>query len=256
MPLLRGFGRELYRRFAPPTFKEAFWRLRDRLGSEFRTIQIYSNNPLIPWELMRPSRADGSDERDFLGIEFRVARWHIGESGGQLDRPPQAMVMTELIFIAPKYGPTLALPSQEAELRALRAVPGFRQVPGQLASVKGLFEKLPPGIIHFAGHGVVRPTRPGMFEYAIRLEDSELDLLTFRGLRSNSSAGLHPFVFLNACSIGQARRVTNFVDGWAPAALEAGASGYLGRSVTVRSPGWRKRCCAGRPGLQCRPRWC
>src|SRR5262249_37008318 len=55
IPLLRGFGRELYRRSAPPSFKEAFWRLRDLRGAKFQTIQIYSNNPVVPWELMRPS---------------------------------------------------------------------------------------------------------------------------------------------------------------------------------------------------------
>src|SRR5262249_12944729 len=71
--LLRGFGRDLFRRAAPLGFQEAFWRLKDQRGAAFRTIQIFSSDPLIPWELMRPSRADGSDEGDFLGVDFSIA---------------------------------------------------------------------------------------------------------------------------------------------------------------------------------------
>jgi hypothetical protein len=227
LPLLRGFGRELYRRLAPSAFKEAFWRLQDALGPGFRSVQILSNNPLLPWELMRPSRADGSDERDFLGIEYRVARWHLGEAEALLDRAPQTVPLKELVVIAPEYGAKEALPSQTRELRALQAVPGFRRVAGRLARLQGIFQQFPEGIVHFAGHGLIRPTRPGLLEYVMRLEDAELDLLGFRGLRT-ARPTTHPFIFFNACSLGQARRVTRFVDGWAPAVLEAGASGYVG----------------------------
>ncbi len=37
----------------------------------------------------------------------------------------------------------------------------------------------------------------------------------------------HPFFFFNACDIGQTRLTANFTDGWAPAVLESGASGYV-----------------------------
>lgn len=235
IPLLQGFGRELYRRFAPPPFKEAFWRLHDRLGREFRSIQIYSNNPVLPWELMRPSRADGSDERDFLSLDYRVARWHVSEEGPQLDRAPQALTMNELVVIAPRYRGALALSSQSAEVGTLQTFTGFRQVPGRFGDLRTLFGNLPEGIIHFAGHGVIQ-SRPGLREYFIRLEDHDLDVATFRGM----TAGLtrrHPLIFFNACEIGRTQRVVNFVDGWAPAALESGASGYVGGLWTLGDAG-------------------
>jgi hypothetical protein len=227
MALLRGFGRELYRRFAPSAFKEAFWRLRDRLGSEFRTIQIYTNIPLLPWELMRPTRADGTDEQDFLGIDFRVARWHVTETAAGLDRPPVALSVRELVAVAPSYTEVRKLATQERELQALRLIRGFRALPGRLEPLRTLFSNFPQGIIHFSGHGEVRSIRLGVLEYVVQLEDGDLDVLTFRGLTKPASR-THPFVFFNACSIGAAQRVTNFVDGWAPATLEAGASGYVG----------------------------
>src|SRR5581483_4445655 len=49
--LLRGIGKELYQKFAPPAFKDFFWKLVSQRGSQFRTIQIYSNDASIPWEL-------------------------------------------------------------------------------------------------------------------------------------------------------------------------------------------------------------
>jgi CHAT domain-containing protein len=201
--------------------------LRDQLGARFQSIQIYSSNPLLPWELMRPSRANGAEERDFLGVEFRMARWHLSQGGTQLERPPQTMPLQELAVIAPQYTGVLFLPNQASEIQALQLVAGYRRVPGQLALVQGLFAHVPAGIVHFSGHGVVQEKSKGIFEYAIRLEDVELDLLTWRGLASQQPQE-HPFIFFNACDIGQAHRVANFVSGWAPAMLEAGASGYIG----------------------------
>jgi hypothetical protein len=64
-------------------------------------------------------------------------------------------------------------------------------------------------------------------EYAIRLEDGELDPMIWRDWFSGRKQ-VHPFIFFNACDVGQAHHVANFVDGWAPAVLESGASGYIG----------------------------
>ncbi len=224
---LRGFGQQLYQQFAPPAFKTAFWRLQDKLGSAFQTIQIYTNDPILPWELMRPCRADGSDLRDFLGIEFKIARWHINEAGNEYDRPPQFLPMRELVVVVPEYGGSLILPSQKQEITALQLIEGCRKVPGKWAPLRRLFQNFPQGVIHFAGHGKVKANARGIYEYSILLEDGDLDVLAWRDLSTRKNRA-HPFVFLNACEIGQSFKVANFVDGWAPAALEAGASGFVG----------------------------
>jgi hypothetical protein len=41
------------------------------------------------------------------------------------------------------------------------------------------------------------------------------------------------FFFFNACDVGQARLAGNFVDGWGPAVLGKGASGYIGALFPV-----------------------
>src|ERR1035441_8968570 len=77
---LRGLGRELYEQFATPNFRKALEQLRAgpaaNGGFELRTIQINTNNPALPWELMVPC-ADQSC--GFLGVDYQVARWHISD---------------------------------------------------------------------------------------------------------------------------------------------------------------------------------
>ncbi len=225
---LKGAGRELYQKFAPPAFKKAFWALKDKLGEQFDSIQIFTNDPLLPWELMRPVRDDGTDEQDFLGVDFRIARWHVSQSATQADSPPQQLHVEEFIAIAPRYEGEMVLENAQKEIVTLQEQ-GFQMIPGTFENLFKLFgsRELDESLIHFAGHGTVRKGREGMMEYSIQLEDGPLDLMTARGLFSGSMQA-HPFFFLNACDIGQAHHVANFVEGWAPAVLESGASGYIG----------------------------
>lgn len=231
--LLQGLGQELYQKFAPDAFKQAFWALHDKLGIEFDSIQVFTNDPTLPWELMRPVRPDGSDPQDFLGVGFRVARWHVSQGTLPVDSPPKEIPLETLTVIAPDYQGESKLPAVAAEIAALQEIAGFQPVAGQFAELKKLFAsgRGKPGIIHYAGHGIVRDLATGGKDYAIKLEDGELDVMTWRGLTARLQ-GLkdraYPFFVFNACDIGQADLVANFVDGWAPAVLENGASGFIG----------------------------
>ena len=61
----------------------------------------------------------------------------------------------------------------------------------------------------------------------LQYPDGNFDLMTFQGIIPTLPE-MHFLFFFNACDIGKAHHVANFVDGWAPAVLEAGASGYIG----------------------------
>ena len=168
VPMMEGFGEEVYRRLAPQAFKVAFWELLGRQkrepGFQFHTIQIITNSPCYSMELMRPVSPDGSEFRDFVGVEFAVARWYAGESTDQLGRPPQKVPVTRLLAIAPHYDGRLTLPHQASELSALAHIPGYSPAGGSLDDVRRALIDPPPGILHFAGHGARaqdagRPTR-------------------------------------------------------------------------------------------------
>jgi CHAT domain-containing protein len=223
----RGFGRELYLKFAPTLFKEAFWKVRKELGDSFRSIQIYTNDPNFPWELLRPVPSDGSGDLDFLGIEYAVGRWPLHNTSDLQRLPLRSASVSELDVIAPSYTGTMELTHQKEELRALESIPGFNLVPGQIGAVKRLFGRFPQGIIHFTGHGVVVELPGKSQQFSMVLEDGEISLIEWQGMVSRKS-NTHPLIFFNACDLGRTRRVANSVDGWAPAAVEAGASGYIG----------------------------
>ncbi len=226
-----GFGDELYDKFAPAVFKDLFWKIADahRQTDDMIRIQVLSDDPSIPWELMRPARPDGSGRRTFLGLDSVITRWHMSNKGRQ--RPPQVMGMNGVSVIAPTYQGNRALPAVNGELAALQQVNGYQLIKGNYADVRALARNLPQGIVHFAGHGGVIE-KNGVPQFVILLQDAQLEPSTWTSL-PGSGPDVHPLFFFNACDVGEARRFMNGVDGWAPALLDSGASGYIGALWSV-----------------------
>lgn len=223
---LKGFGKQIWEKHIPLEIKNAFWKLKDKLGTEFDSIQIITNNPEFPWELAIPFREkEGKiEELNFLGTEFMIGRLH--DSGRQIFALEQQLQVKNRMIIAPNYESRLKLPAQIQEKEQLTKQ-GFQILNGDIAGLKTLLSSLPQGIIHFAGHGEVKMDENRVPQYAIVLEDGKLDLNAWRGMigkdRTNRS-----FFFFNACEVGQSQQVANVVDGWAPAVLDTGAIGYIG----------------------------
>lgn len=215
---LRGLGRELYQQFATRNFRSALDKLRAgpaaNGGFELRTIQINTNNPALPWELMVPC---ADDSCGFLGVDYQMARWHI--SDGTADLAPQTIPYKTLVAIAPHYQGASYLPNQSKELQALQVVPMYRASGGKLDDFRRALESADNGIVHFAGHG---RSDNG---YQIILEDASADPTMIRGWNRGKGSRLY---FWNACDSGQEKTVAGFVDGWAPALLDNGAGGFIG----------------------------
>jgi CHAT domain-containing protein len=181
---------------------------------------------MLPWELMVPDRQEDDEDLYFLGTRFAVARWHLNRAD-QLRRPPQWLPLIDLVVIAPKYSGNRGLPMQKAEVDALSRFPGYRSLHASFKDFRGLLEALPNGMVHFTGHGIRQITPQKIFEDTIQLEDANVNVTTLRGITRNRKKN-HPVFFFNACDVGQTQVVVNFVDGWALALLEAGASGFIG----------------------------
>ncbi len=223
-----GFGIQLYDNYAPDVFKKAFWALVKARGKDFHTIQIYSDKPDIPWELMKPVREDGTGRQDFIGTDYSVARWHMTD-GLVRERPPYSETVQKMFVIAPHYTGSRTLDAEATETAGLAQLSGYSAVDGNMNALKTLFQHPPQGIVHFAGHGELSATRG---DYEILLEDGELDTSTWRGM-AQADPSSHTFYFFNACDVGQTKHSGNFVDGWGPAVLEKGASGYIGALFPV-----------------------
>jgi CHAT domain len=219
----KGFGEVLYEHYAPDVFKRAFWATVAARGKLFRTIQIESDEPDIPWELMRPVREDGTDERDFLGLDYSVARWDTS-GGAMTQNPPYSENIPHTFVIAPHYTGSRSLDGEAEETQELARLSGYSAINGNRNALKALFQNPPQGIVHFAGHGELDAASN---EFEILLEDGALDVTSWRSMAESPPLS-HTFFFFNACDVGNATRSGNFVDGFGPAVLSKGAIGYIG----------------------------
>lgn len=221
-----GFGDDLYRNYVPQPFKEVFWSLRRR--GLLHSIQITSNSPVLPWELVRPQVPESALSDGFLGISYRLARWAPRSTASQVDQPLNRMTFTGVATVAPAYENNMGLPFQQIEIDALSKLAGFRMVGGDFSAFQKMVGEVTTGFIHFSGHGEVNDLGTGSPVFAIRLADQSLDPLTWRALTFAPRDKGNPFYFFNACDTGRAESFGGFVQGWGPAILASGASGFIG----------------------------
>jgi hypothetical protein len=231
---VRDFGAELWKRYTPKVVKDSI-RALQRQKPTGADILLHTNDPRLPLELVLvPVSGKGDcgpqDHCELLGVLHRVSRWHVqsdldGNSGVRIRAGKVAVV-------APTYGNKLEAVTKE--FQALQRLAGVRFVPVDarfMPFVQSLGAKPLPAVLHYAGHGKARPgALPGVERYALRLEDRELDLATFRqhAVWTDSEGAGGPLVFLNACEVGRAEGTYGWVDGWGPAALVSGAAGFVG----------------------------
>jgi CHAT domain-containing protein len=225
MKVAEGIGVDLYRSYVPDAFKRVFWTLKAE--GKLHSIQITSNSPVMPWELIVPEAPDGTPD-GFLGISYRLARWAPRDAAGQVDRPLDRMAFTGVATVAPAYDNDRELPFQQVEVDALSKLDGFRLVGGDFSSFEKLVGEVSTGFIHFSGHGAVNDPGSGAPVFAIQLLDQALDPTTWRALTFAPRDRGNPFFFFNACDTGAARSLGGFVQGWGPAVLASGASGFIG----------------------------
>ncbi|WP_143748920.1 caspase family protein [Mesorhizobium sophorae] len=221
-----GFGDMLYRDYVPAAFKDVFWSLRDK--GELHSIQVTSNSPTLPWELIRPQSADGATRDGFLGMSYRLARWAPRSTSSQVDNPLDRMAFTGVAAVAPSYIDKQLLPFQEVEIDALSKLAGYRRFDGDFVSFEKLVGEVSTGFIHFSGHGEFNQPSSGRPVFAIDLVDQSLDPDTWRALVSAAHGKGNPFYFFNACDTGKSQLLGGFVQGWGPAVLAGGASGFIG----------------------------
>lgn len=228
---LAALGHELYRELFNAEMKEAYRWFRRSVT----TLTIISEEPWIPWELVKPfdaaNPADVIDD-DFLCIQFELTRWLAG------NRSPAPEIAVHR-FACIQTSPGLPQAQQECEILAdwARTYPGIENasVPVTSASeIEALLEKGGFDLLHFVGHGIVDPARPD--ESALPLPDqSSLRPLDLSGTMETQIARDRPLVFLNACWIGQQGWSLTGLGGWAKRWVDVcGCGAFLGPSWPVK----------------------
>jgi hypothetical protein len=226
---LRGAGIQLFEA-SPKLFQKAFWELIDA-GRPPRTISIVTEEPYIPWELMVPTRTgpDGEDEqRDPLGVEFRIGRWTSREHIAA----PQRIAIRDSWVVAPRD--SQLKDAEEEATMVLREVPGERIDPACIGGLEKAFTRQGRSLLHFVCHGKSGAAGGQVLEME---NEEELDASYLRalpaGLKKSFRAG-KPFVFLNACEVGREEPALVGVGGFAEQFMILGASGVIAPLWSVK----------------------
>ncbi len=197
---LLGAGKEFYD-VAPERFKEVFWELVDA-GTPPETVYVCTAEATFPWELVAPWRRPPGGRRESfgaLGARCAIGRW-IGED---VVSPDQRVEVRDCYLIAPEYtSPQLRLAHAAPEIAFVEDRFHGQRVPFSIAELESAFAAKGASLLHFVCHGARQVNN----DVALYLENGSTLTASLLGGMQGVSDGVGataPFVFLNACEVGQ-----------------------------------------------------
>jgi hypothetical protein len=223
---LESLGRRLWG-YLPPRFRDEYVRLRC-LSSPPRSICVYSDEMVLPWELIRPSGMVDGHFKEFepLGIAHVLGRWK-PDLGA---RPqPQAVNVEKMVVLTPKYGTSPLYWAAKESVELKKVISGMTQLAAvDRKAFEDLLNSTGVQLVHFNGHGVW----DSMGDLsALRLENNEsIPAMAFSSRKLGMES--HPILYLNACSVGRGAANVGRPGGFAASCLDGGWSGVI-------APYWR-----------------
>lgn len=189
---LTAVGNSLFLHLFPDKLKRQYWKLvKLRKQGTIKSLHIISDEPWIPWEMVKPVDLDEDVADDYLAQGWQVSRWLAGP--GQADR----LRISEARLVAPNTD----LEFVQREVQFFAGLSGrsvaVDEPVRQLAQVRAI-AKQGVELLHFSTHG--RVNSQNIDSSSILLEDNAelrpIDLLgeAVLGLRRR-----RPLVFMNTC---------------------------------------------------------
>jgi len=225
---IQNVGENLYHDLFTPELREGL----ARFGPTARTLLIFSNEPWIPWEAIRPWGREVPDElKEFLGARFQLARWYTNSQGRQF---ASALVLRHMTAILPAVN--LAAVQRESNYLTALRWGGLHVEPLQPRSAADVLSSFAAGsaeLFHFATHGRLSAKTPAVADIVLGRDNLEVtDLVGDRIL--DGLSGKAPLVFINACHSGRRASGLTQLEGWADRFIELGCSAFLGANWEVR----------------------
>ena len=232
---LADIGRRLYDQLFPTELRQAYLRVR----GEVRTLQIVSDEPWIPWELVKPF--DKSDplkpiDDDFLGLRFELTRWLANSAPAAREIRVDRLAALNAGAV-PGSVPLPSAADEEDLVRRLGAgrtgvedvTPGRATVP----ELERLLAEARVKLLHVTAHGKLDSDDPDaariyMVDRRTFRADRLLGPLTARVPENR------PLVFFNACRVSQQGYSLTGLGGWAQAWIGCGCGAFVGPQWTVR----------------------
>ena len=226
---LIGTGREIAGKI-PSEFWPLFRAVSAQVQPRQPTLLILTEEPHVPWELATVEPLAGSSaQASFLAVEAVVGRWILDLKHGGDPKPkpvpPSPPTVSTISVIVGDYGKHTgwrALPEANQEAQNLETQWHATAVEAEMLPLLSSLGQAPGAdVLHFACHGVFDPNSI----------DNGLFLADGHALSPEHVMGVtlsrNPFVFLNACQVGQGSRTLGDYGGMAQAFLFAGACGVI-----------------------------
>lgn len=225
---LESKGARLFESIFPKELQALLWTFRHRIAS----VQIYSEEAWIPWELCRlTGESDGMVvEGPFFCEAFAITRWIPG-----IARRPRFTLKNVALVMPRDTGLQAVENERDFFLSLVESGEFVQEVPASYVDVRQALASGTYDVFHFAGHGTVRSPDPD--RSAIRLEGGdELRPEEISGVLRNLGRST-PFVFLNSCHGARGAFTLVGAGGWASRFLDAGAGAFIGAYWAVSDEG-------------------
>lgn len=226
---LKGICEEIYDS-APEVFKQAFWQLSEAAENapfEFKSILFISDEPYVPWELMRVTDPQLQTDAGILATTHSVGRW-MANSSNYLTQTIsiEQFAVSGSDYVDQRLIPNL--PWVNKELDQLSERYQAEMIPLTSYAVMDFLQNGSAQALHFACHGSMSVKTP--YKSALLMEDHPRSITPPNVSSYEVETGLgaqHPLVFLNACQSGATANGLSLVSGFPAAFLKAGASAVI-----------------------------
>lgn len=205
----------------PQALRELLW---SQLG-QIQTVQILSDEPYFPWELLK-LQSERGEEGPFLCEAFVMTRWLRDFPQTVFALPLQAIAF---VLLADD------LPNSQGEREDLVVLAGqerITEINPTLEHVKESLSRRDFDGWHFSGHGLAQAKDPDRAELLLA-DKSSLTPENLVTAQQNLSR-LRPLMFLNGCNTGRAGFSLTGMGGWAQQSLKAGVGAFVGTLWPVR----------------------
>jgi hypothetical protein len=200
-------------------FRTFYYRVMARLP-QTATVQVVSDEPYVPWELVMPFRqkSDGRWESETMPLceRFVFSRWLSGPG------PATRLALNHVALVAPPSN----LAYVAHEVRVIKGIPDVQvEVIETKPALDVFLKSQQTDSLHFACHGRFNTDIPG--RSAVQLGNRFLRPADITAERRNFGRN-QPLVFLNACDSGRLGLGLTGLDGWAVAFRNANVGSFIG----------------------------
>ena len=230
---LRGLGTALAAAIPDEVWEKVRQVAKQVRATEKRaaTMLICSRDTHVPWELCRLDGMEENDPTPFLGAHLAVGRLPLQQTEDPAEAQRRLATHLDLhamTVIWSSYGTQLPRAKDEAQL--LKDY-GAGEIAAKQEPVLNFLDFGPvTGLVHFTGHGTVSQ---GLKTAQLPLEDGVLDSLWILDQQARFRSG-RPFVFLNACQVGQSVELDLGRIGIIDTLVDAGCTGCVGALWNIR----------------------